>query len=186
MPSVPRGPESSVNTPTLIESCACALPGTPNIASPMETNKHRRRILFLLSCAFCRSSARLQLASTGPLVDDELISDKANRGRVHLYEVLLVLAHHGRYRRREHRVDVLSRFEIELDHSVERWLLAAEPARHGEGGNDADHRRLADDHVFEPGMVAQPVIFELLRIEVVAPVDRPDNLQAPRPGQHGR
>src|SRR5262249_46708463 len=134
MPSVPRGPESSVNTPTLIESCACALPGTPNIASPMETNKHRRRILFLLSCAFRRSPARLQLASTGPLVDDELISHKADRGRVHLYEVLLVLAHHGRYRRHEHRADVLSRFEIELDHSVEQRLPSAGRAAHGAGG----------------------------------------------------
>src|SRR5262249_28411867 len=95
MPSVPRGPESSVNTPTLIESCACALPGTPNIASPRATNKPRRRI----SPSLLRilPAVPLRSASTGPFVDDELVGDKANRGRVHLYEVLLVLAHHGRY-----------------------------------------------------------------------------------------
>src|SRR5215510_15797683 len=156
MPSVPRGPESSVNTPTLIESCACALSGTPNIASPIETNKHRRRIS---PSSVAHSAGRpLAIRSTGPLVDDELVGDKADRGRVHLYEVLLVLAHHGRYRRREHRVDVVSRFEIELDHSIERRRFAVETTRHGEGGNDTDQQRLADDHVFEPGMVAQPII----------------------------
>src|SRR5215468_3122606 len=183
MPSVPRGPESSVNTPTLIEPCACALPGTPNIASPTETNKHRRRIFSSLVAHF--AGRPLAIRSTGPLVDDELVGDKADRGRVHLYEVLLVLAHHGRYRRREHRADVVSRFEIELNHSVERRLLAVEPSRRGESRNDTDRRGLADDDVFEPGMVAQPVIFELLRIEVITPVDRPDDLQTPKAGQYG-
>jgi hypothetical protein len=33
---------------------------------------------------------------------------------------------------------------------------------------------------------AQPVIFELLRIEVITPIDGPDDLQTPRPAQHGR
>src|SRR5262249_25305925 len=140
--------------------------------------------LFLLSAHF--AGRPLAIRSTGPLVDDELVGDKADRGRVHLYEVLLVLAHHGRYRRREHRVDVVSRFEIELDHSIERRRFAVEPTRHGEGGNDTDHEGVADDDVFEPGMVAQPVIFELLRIEVITPVDRPDDLQTPKPAQHGR
>src|SRR5262249_41976137 len=109
MPSVPRGPESSVNTPTLIESCACALPGTPNIASPIKPNTHRRRITSSLVAHF--AGRTLASASPGSLVDDEFVGDKADRGRVHLYEVLLVLAHHGRYRRREHRADVFSRFE---------------------------------------------------------------------------
>src|SRR5262249_23769048 len=183
MPSVPRGPESSVNTPALIKSCAWALAGTPNIASPIKTNTHRRRITSSLVAHF--AGRPLAIRSTGPLVDDELVGDKADRGRVHLYEVLLVFAHHDRYRRREHRADVISRFEIELDHSVKRRRLAIEPSRHGEGGNDTDNRRLADDDVFEPGMVAQPVIFELLRIEVITPVNRPDDLQTPKPARHG-
>src|SRR5262249_56275073 len=93
MPSVPSGPESSVNTPTLIESCASTLFGTPSIASPMETNTHRRRIFSSLVAHF--AVVRLRSASTGPLVDDELIGDKADRGRIHLYQVLLVTAPHA-------------------------------------------------------------------------------------------
>src|SRR5262245_1631850 len=183
MPSVPRGPESSVNTPTLIESCAWELAGTPNIASPMETNTHRRRIFSSLVAH--PTDCPLAIRSTGTLVDDELVGDKANRGRVHLYEVLFVLAHHGRYRRCEHRADVISRFAIELDHSVERRRLAVEPTRHDEGGNATHGRRLADDHVSAPAMVAYPVIFDLLRTAVTTPVDRPGDLPPPRPAQPG-
>src|SRR5260221_8268603 len=129
MPSVPRGPESSVNTPTLIDSCACALPGAPNIASQTQTNKPRRRIS--PSSVAHPAGRPPAIGSTGPLVDDELVGDKADRGRVHLYEVLLVLAHHGRDRRRKHRADVVSRFEIELDHSVERRLPAVQSVLDG-------------------------------------------------------
>src|SRR4051794_900273 len=87
-----------------------------------------------------RPHPAMKMLSVRLLFDDELVGDEADCRRVHLHKVLLVLAHHGRYRGGKHCADILRRLEIELDHAVERRLLAGKRTRHCEGCDDAHHR----------------------------------------------